>query len=215
MEKERNVALDGLKGAGILFMILGHMAVPQKVRGFIFSFHMPLFFFVSGYLYKEKSIATMVKSNAKKVLFPYFITGLIIWISKVLFEGNYEWGLSIFLGNGSYPVWHFTDYYVGPLWFLACYFVSLIGLHYLFKVKESYRFPILMVLWIIAFLYKHFFNLLPFDILNSIPAISCLYIGYLTKRKNYIKKALEPIFLCIGILILSQVKVIKKIYNIV
>lgn len=201
MAKDRNITLDLLKGVGILLMILGHMPIPRIVGSFIFSFHMPLFFFISGYLYREKPMSTTFKYSAAKVLIPYFTTGMLVWLVKSIIDRNYTWGLSLFLGNGSYPVYNFSDFYVGPLWFLACYFVSIIGFNVLLQIKENYRFPILLLLWCIAIVYKHYFNLLPFDLLNAVPAIVCLYIGYLTRRDSFIKKALEQRFFIIGSLI--------------
>jgi fucose 4-O-acetylase-like acetyltransferase len=201
MGNGRNIGLDLLKGIGILLMILGHMHLPGRLTTFIFSFHMPLFFFVSGYLYRDKPIAEIIQSNAQKILLPYIVTGSFVWLIEAFAKDNYTWGLSILLGNGSYPVWQFTEYYVGPLWFLVCYSVSVAGFHYLLKIKESFRFPILLLLWLLAIVYKHFFNLLPFDILNAIPAITCLYVGYLSKQENFIKKVQDKRFMVIGILI--------------
>ena len=47
--------LDAVKGVGIICVILGHMTIPETLRQFVFSFHMPLFFFVSGYLYHGRA----------------------------------------------------------------------------------------------------------------------------------------------------------------
>ena len=46
--------IDQAKGIGILLVVIGHMNIPQDLSKIIFSFHMPLFFFISGYLYNEK-----------------------------------------------------------------------------------------------------------------------------------------------------------------
>ena len=53
----RDTAFDITKAIGILLMILVHCSgLPHLLRNFIFSFHMPLFFIVSGYFYKPKAI---------------------------------------------------------------------------------------------------------------------------------------------------------------
>ena len=60
MAKNRDVALDILKGIAILAMVIGHFDIlvdlennlPYKfIHRFIYTFHMPLFFIVAGYLY--------------------------------------------------------------------------------------------------------------------------------------------------------------------
>jgi fucose 4-O-acetylase-like acetyltransferase len=46
--------LDALRGLGMIFVIIGHMTVPEFVQKFVYSFHMPLFFAISGYLYNNQ-----------------------------------------------------------------------------------------------------------------------------------------------------------------
>lgn len=54
MINERNRSIDAVKGVLILLVIIGHVLVgpidEHVVRYVIYSFHMPAFFFVSGYL---------------------------------------------------------------------------------------------------------------------------------------------------------------------
>lgn len=38
--------IDLTKGVGIVCVILGHMQIPDPIRKFIFSFHMPFFFLI-------------------------------------------------------------------------------------------------------------------------------------------------------------------------
>lgn len=45
--KERNITFDILKGIGILLMMWCHLT--QTHNQFVYSFHMPLFFLISGY----------------------------------------------------------------------------------------------------------------------------------------------------------------------
>lgn len=48
VDSNRIVSFDILKGVGILLVILGHIEIPYMLKIVIYSFHMPLFFFVSG-----------------------------------------------------------------------------------------------------------------------------------------------------------------------
>lgn len=50
----RIVWIDTLKALGIIAVVVGHV-VPGTLAKIIFSFHMPLFFFISGFLFKEKN----------------------------------------------------------------------------------------------------------------------------------------------------------------
>lgn len=55
--------IDVLKGVGIILMILGHMHYSVSYEKFVFGFHMPLSFCVSGYLYKYNALVKEVYCN--------------------------------------------------------------------------------------------------------------------------------------------------------
>lgn len=40
--------VDIAKGIGIILVVMGHANCPEIPHGIIYSFHMPLFFFLSG-----------------------------------------------------------------------------------------------------------------------------------------------------------------------
>lgn len=44
------------KAIGIILMVIGHAGCPNYVEHFIYMFHMPLFFFLAGYCFKEKHL---------------------------------------------------------------------------------------------------------------------------------------------------------------
>lgn len=55
-DKKRIEYIDVFKGIGILLMVIGHIGYGNIVRTLIYGYHMPMFFFISGYLYdKSKS----------------------------------------------------------------------------------------------------------------------------------------------------------------
>lgn len=52
---ERLKWIDIAKGIGVLLVIAGHMhAMPTVIKNFIYGFHMPLFFMLAGYCFKDK-----------------------------------------------------------------------------------------------------------------------------------------------------------------
>lgn len=66
--------LDILKGLLIILVILGHSNMNYSIVKIIYSFHMPLFFMISGYLLdinKIESLMEWIKSKWKKYLLPY------------------------------------------------------------------------------------------------------------------------------------------------
>lgn len=70
-------SIDIMKGIGIILVIIGHMAIWNI---FIFSFHMPLFFFLSGMLYKKRGYKELFSYISRRLLIPYLFwaSGLTI-----------------------------------------------------------------------------------------------------------------------------------------
>lgn len=81
-------SIDVLKGIGILFMVLGHMHFSKIFNHYIFAFHMPLFFLISGYLYKTpESLMKAAGRKAKSLFIPYFSFGIGYWILWLVLHG--------------------------------------------------------------------------------------------------------------------------------
>lgn len=66
--------IDMAKGLGILAVILGHCHLPDKAWNAIYSWHLPIFFLISGYFYKKRSFLDLVKVKFNSILKPYFYT---------------------------------------------------------------------------------------------------------------------------------------------
>lgn len=116
--KSRDIAVDVAKGIGILLVILGHLKNP--LMDFIYAFHMPLFFFVSGmFVKKGLSLGNMVIDKAKRLLIPfalYYFLVVIYKMVKLLAKGTLDLG-AFSLNN---PDSVFLN--VGPIWFLLALF---------------------------------------------------------------------------------------------
>lgn len=86
---QRMTYLDCAKGVAIILVVLGHIDMGNNpLNNWIYSFHMPLFFVLSGMLmaYKNNCLSTGLWVNVKKrsvqLLYPYFTFSLItlIWL---------------------------------------------------------------------------------------------------------------------------------------
>ena len=81
---------------GILLVVLGHsypfnVPIPQGLeflRTVIYSFHMPLFVFLSGFLAAKSSRTPKdyILGRAKKLLTPYFVLSLAAFLPKLLVQ---------------------------------------------------------------------------------------------------------------------------------
>lgn len=89
MEKNRDIIIDIVKGIGIVMMVLGHSGFPYS--SYFTTFHMPLFFIVSGYLYNEKNSENILNvkkyfcRKLKSLWLPYFIVNSIFILLNNVF----------------------------------------------------------------------------------------------------------------------------------
>lgn len=62
--KHRNNIIDVMKGLAILCVMIGHTYwCPRWLYIFIFSFHIPLFFIISGYFAKTREELAMSRGG--------------------------------------------------------------------------------------------------------------------------------------------------------
>ncbi len=126
MKSNRIVWIDYLKVIAIYWVVLGHQPITNhNVHDWIFSFHVPVFFFISGYLMKNYKFDWLfVWKNLKKlilVIVPYRAICMIL---------NYAVDLTFYTDqvsithNLSDPILYFLigDSRVGPAWFLFVLF---------------------------------------------------------------------------------------------
>ena len=80
---KRIAYLDIAKGIGILLVVLGHNYVRISIPGmgkFIFSFHMPFFFLLSGMLFKAHyPILVLFKRRFATLIRPYLVSIVILY----------------------------------------------------------------------------------------------------------------------------------------
>lgn len=114
--------IDIFRGCGIILMIMGHIGFGYKFDYFIHAFHMPMFFFVSGYFFKPKQIEfnKFLKIKVKALLVPYFLFGLfhyVLWIILNIKEMSIKPLMCLFFVNteNGLPI-------ANALWFLTALF---------------------------------------------------------------------------------------------
>lgn len=127
---ERLEWADVLKGLGILAVVWGHSG--SKNAFYMFWFHMPLFFFISGYLYRYKPQQNEVEYVRKKVrhlLIPY--TFYLMLLALMMFS------VSLWKGQSPVDFWssNWQAFLLGgsllegvyaTFWFATCLFFTQI-----------------------------------------------------------------------------------------
>ncbi|GKS81294.1 O-acetyltransferase [Ligilactobacillus pabuli] len=146
--------IDMARGIAIIMIVITH-SLSLYSRSFfsalLFAVNVPIFFILSGYLFKEKSFSQIVRSGFRNLLLPYFSTVFLIgiieffghnifpnWIHPINFlqyiaSGLYGLGTSSFI-----PGLKLTITAVGAIWFLPAMFLG--NLLFNFVVKVSHKF---------------------------------------------------------------------------
>ena len=72
--------IDYIRAFAIVLMIVGHIIqedarLLMPIHEIIYSFHIPLFFFISGYVFSDNNLKLStkeyIKKNIKQIMFPY------------------------------------------------------------------------------------------------------------------------------------------------
>ena len=84
MAKQRDPVLDSMRGIGIVLMVLGHSGFPGT--GFIYLFHMALFFMLSGWLFSLRGeLVHFAKRKVVTLWLPFVLTNTAFTVLNNLF----------------------------------------------------------------------------------------------------------------------------------
>lgn len=189
---ERIQWLDTAKGYGIIFVILGHLGIPI-LGSWIYSFHMPLFFFLAGYVHKEeRSLGKFLNKKIKRLIVPYIILGSGIIVFNIMwsvFGGSFSLKevlrqLNLLIIRGRFL----------ELWFIPCLFLTSVICFFIEKMKlqkiSKLGVVIFINILILFYYYKGGENLI-WNIDTVMVSILFYYIGYLFRIyhiEDYLKK---------------------------
>lgn len=131
MMKERILWIDELKGFAIFLVIIGHVLISRFLPQFqlfhtvIYSFHMPLFMFLSG-IFSYKALEAVDNQCKKKYFGKKILQLLVPCISGgvLLCLYHHENFFSQFLFKGGAYYWYLLTLLEFLIIFMLCYFLS-------------------------------------------------------------------------------------------
>jgi len=179
----RNAAIDVMKGIAILSVIMGHFESVPSITHWIFSFHMPLFFFIAGFLHKRTVSREVFVKDVKRLLLPYaFTMGILLFYSTMvnclIRQNLHQLGLT-FLAI-IYPTG--TSYANSvPIWFLFALFWSRLLFGSLLRIYKRNLSACIAILIGLSITYiKEFIPFeLPFAIMAGLSALVFYGIGFM------------------------------------
>lgn len=145
--QERDRSLDIAKGICIVLMVVGHSGCPEYLFNFIYSFHMPCFFFISGMLLCNKYL-TDIKGGILKKLKGYYWP-FIKWEMIFLLLHNVFVYFHIYKNCYTIPeiimesirvlTMSGGEQLLGGFWFLICLTWASIGSILFFGMLQKYN----------------------------------------------------------------------------
>lgn len=124
-EKNRIEWIDICKFLGILAIFVGHFATSAgDLYPFVFKYHVPLFFFLSGCMDtfdKEKKYIKYVWKKIKTILLPFFVFALISVIINSIITNADTTAIKMWLYSIAKGCIR-DQFFAQSLWFLSCLF---------------------------------------------------------------------------------------------
>lgn len=231
--KERLKWIDNLKAFAIILVVLGHNHF--FLSGYISTFHVPIFFMISGYLFSnKKGYKQFIKSKFDSLIKPYFFFSITLFLFWFLI-GDKMGGnagehsaikgiIGIFYGvKKEYIFWQ------SGLWFVLCLFIINNMYYFISKYFNSTDYKIIIVICsIIGWITSALFTIrLPWSIDVSFTALVFFIIGnkirekrldtYFVNSINNTRKAVILLSLLIinilGFIINGEVSFYNNFYN--
>ncbi|MFZ5857866.1 MAG: acyltransferase family protein [Chloroflexota bacterium] len=120
--------IDIAKGLGILVIVLAHNDLSgyhPTLHKFIYAFHIPLFFFLSGMFFRpERAFSETVKRRFNTLMKPYFFALFIIYLGEAAFSNMTFPVIAGRIAKALYATGHYIDWV--QLWFIPHLFAVAI-----------------------------------------------------------------------------------------
>ncbi len=192
-ENNRQLWADIARGIGMLCIIAGH----QRILWFnhaVFTFHVPIFFLISGYFLTEKDdLRTFIQKRIRGLLVPYAVACLMIILAKIpialIYHVPQQIPVNLFRtfieavygsGTNDNPT-PFGIMQIGAIWFLLALFWSQLIVRLLMNRKWGWA-VIIAAAIISAISSKYFW--LPFALQPGITSAAFVYVGMLARKKG-------------------------------
>lgn len=196
---------DIARGLAILMVILSHsiltagVVAPQGAAAMwtfnlCFSFHMPLFFVLSGYFMRPERPFRWAKES-RELIGTYAITAAVVVIGAAALawmrhvggrQALFSWLSAAIYGAGDiapHALWPQTAR-IGAIWFLLALFWAHLLMHLLVRLPLT---PVWVAVCFAVGYVSARWIWLPFDIQSGMCALLFVYVGYLARRHDALR----------------------------
>jgi fucose 4-O-acetylase-like acetyltransferase len=188
------------KGIGIMLMVLGHTFFSAYGYAVIYMFHMPLFFFLSGYCFRVSHLEDFrnyAKKRVNRIYIPFVKWALIfLLLHNIFFHLNiyndsfgFEGEVSQLYGLSDYLKKTFLIFFclsgneqlLGGYWFLHTMFFASFIFYGLLKLKMPIVGGLIALLLSVLLYFKGIPVVNIYSGAKEFFAVSCMMAGYLYK----------------------------------
>ena len=192
--------LDITRGFALLLVIIGHCISKKSfLHHFLFTFHVPLFFLISGYVYKYKKKAYI--KDLGQLAIPYAVVVMLVIISTEIMQGmHYYPSVREVVKSALFgcSVTHDEILQIGAIWFFPTMYFARRYMDAIFVLakKERYR-ALLVAAFVLGAVGLSKENVwIPLNVDVAMVAVLFMYAGYLLHEKKFRLNAVLVIVAC-------------------
>ena len=190
---KRQVWVDVAKTLAIVLVVVGHEGGPAAYIKYIYWFHMPVFFLLSGYLFKPpdgwSSLRSWLSKRSREVLVPYCAYLVLVTMVRYFYAYRYLNASFVLkdlrdvLFGGRVPGVYYTVF-----WFFTCLFATQVLFALINLLCKDSR--LVMAAVAVAYLLAHVESwlmvshppLVPWNLDVALIAVVYYAIGYFCKK---------------------------------
>ena len=223
-----NNSVSFAKGIGIMLMVLGHTFFSAYGFALIYMFHMPLFFFLSGYCFRKSHLEdfrSYAKKRISRIYIPFVKWGLIFLLMHNVFFYLNIYNDAYGFGGEVSQLYSVSDYLkktfliffclsgneqlLGGYWFLHTMVFASFIFYGLLKLKMPIVGGIIALLLSVLLYFKGIPVVNIYCGAKELFAVACMIAGYLYKSysiEKYVDKYSAYVLLgCALLLLLGSV----------
>jgi acyltransferase len=189
---ERSVSIDAARGIAIVLVMYGHALelsfldredMPPALFyqwQVIYSFHMPLFFIISGLLYRTKPLVLPLSNTLFMILMAcsYHVVG---WVMNIVL-GHHETARTLLV-----PIFYLSGLYPTVMWFLVALGLSSLAYSVIAESNRAVSICVIAVIFIM-FTVAEAFHRNHFQAASILPAVAFYGIGHYIARKDIVRR---------------------------
>lgn len=198
----RSAALDAVRVLAIVAVVAGHVWSGPELRPYVYTWHVPVFFLLTGYLWRPgRSVVDEVGRRARTLLVPYvwwlaLLLGGLVAVSLAQGDAPALGTVRDVLLGGSYAGRPFSAF-----WFVTALFVSAVLYRVVSRLSLPWQWLVAAGLVLLGQVAGPWLALVPWSVGLAVPCVAFLVAGRtFAVHRGAVRGAAVPL---VGLLLLG------------